>query len=104
MPTQLHVLFIEDCDADAALIGAHLRHAGLALSLERVESAAAMTAALAAHPWDLVLADYAVPGFGALEALALLRASQLDLPFIIVSGVIQEEEAVTALKAGAHDF
>ena len=86
------------------LVGAHLRRAGFITAIERVDTAADMAAALAARPWDLVLSDYSLPGFSAMEALGLLRASGQDLPFIIVSGAIQEEQAVAALKAGAHDF
>jgi PAS domain S-box-containing protein len=72
--------------------------------VERVDTAVAMTAALAAGAWDVVLADYAMPGFKAPDALQILHSSGQDLPFIIVSGAIQEEDAVTALRAGAHDF
>jgi PAS domain S-box-containing protein len=54
--------------------------------------------------WDVILADYAMPGFSGLAALNILRESGRDIPFIIVSGTIGEETAVEALKAGAHDF
>jgi PAS domain S-box-containing protein len=72
--------------------------------VERVETAAAMTAALAGGKWDLVLSDFALPRFSAPEALKVLHDSGQDLPFIIISGSIQEEDAVASLRAGAHDF
>jgi len=53
---------------------------------------------------DIVLSDHAMPEFSALAALAILKQRGLDLPFIIVSGNMSEEVAVTAMKAGAHDF
>jgi len=81
-----------------------LRRAGYAPVIERVDTAAGMTAALAAKAWDLVLSDYSMPGFEAPEALQILHASGQDLPFIIISGTIQEEDAVAALRDGAHDF
>ena len=63
-----------------------------------------MAAALVEQGWDVVLADYNMPRFSALEALELLKESGLDLPLIIVSGSIGEETAVAAMKAGARDF
>jgi PAS domain S-box-containing protein len=63
-----------------------------------------MTAALVKQSWDVVLADYNMPQFSALEALELVKESGLDLPFIIVSGSIGEETAVAAMRAGAHDY
>jgi PAS domain S-box-containing protein len=63
-----------------------------------------MTGALAEETWHAVLADHQMPHFSAVAALRCLQASGLDLPFIIVSGVLDEEAAVSALKAGAHDF
>ena len=60
--------------------------------------------ALAEAEWDVVLCDYVVPGLDILEALRVVQESGRDLPFIIVSGRVGEDEAATALKAGAHDF
>jgi two-component system, cell cycle sensor histidine kinase and response regulator CckA len=63
-----------------------------------------MEAALDRQDWDIVIADYTLPLFSAPAALKLLQQKQRDLPFIIVSGTIGEETAVTAMKAGAHDY
>src|SRR5689334_11902963 len=63
-----------------------------------------MEAALEKQPWDLILCDHAMPRFSAPEALELLKRHNLDVPFIIVSGYIEEETAVAAMKAGAHDY
>src|SRR5688500_14514608 len=63
-----------------------------------------MKSALANHAWDLIICDYSLPKFSAPQALVVLKESGHDLPFIIVSGTIGEESAVSALKAGAHDF
>src|SRR5690606_37574553 len=56
------------------------------------------------HDWDVVIADYVMPGFDGLSALALVKGRGLDLPFIIVSGHITDDTAVAAMKAGAHDY
>lgn len=71
---------------------------------ERVETAAALQAALAANEWDVILCDYAMPQFSALAALTLVKELALDIPFIIISGTIGEELAVGAMLAGAHDY
>jgi DNA-binding NtrC family response regulator len=69
-----------------------------------VDTREGMAAALAAGHWDIVLADYSMPDFNGLDALSMLRAAGLDVPFIIVSGNIGEDVAVDAMKAGAHDY
>src|ERR1700719_5040981 len=100
----LRALIVEDSEQDAALLVRELRRGGYDLSFERVETLAAMQAALDKNSWDVVLSDYSMPRFSAPAALALVRERNLDLPFIIISGTIGEETAVTSLRAGAHDF
>jgi len=80
-----------------------LRRGGFEVTHERVETHAAMSAALEERTWDAVISDYTMPHFSAPAALHLLREKGLDLPFIIVSGTIGEETAVAAMKAGTHD-
>src|SRR5579875_534208 len=101
----LRVLIIEDYEEDAVLLQRHLGRAGYAVDALRVETAGQLTEALQSpDPWDLVIADYTLPSFGARDALALIQASGQDLPFIIVSGTIDEVSAVDAMRAGAHDY
>lgn len=104
MSAPLRVLVVEDSEDDAFLIVRTLQRAGYAVTHQRVETATTMTAALTEQSWDVVIADYSLPQFSALAALTLLQQHQLDLPFIIVSGSIGEETAVTIMKAGAHDY
>jgi signal transduction histidine kinase len=99
----LRVLLIEDSVQDAQLIVAELEQGGYDVTFDRVQTAETLRAALA-RPWDIVLSDYSMPGFSGPAALRILRELDRDLPFIIVSGTIGEETAVTALKAGADDF
>ena len=100
----LRVLIVEDSVNDALLIEIELQRAGYEPGCERVETKDAMKSALARQPWDLVIADYVMPRFNGLEALAMVKAHGLDLPFIIVSGHITDNTAVAAMKAGAHDY
>ena len=104
MTTRLSVLLAEDSEDDALLLERELRQGGFEPSIERVDTPKAMTARLDAGDWDIVLADYSMPKFNALEALAIVQDRGIDLPFIIVSGTIGEETAVAAMKAGAHDY
>lgn len=103
MNVPISVLLVEDSASDADLIVRQLQRAGFEVSHRRVESAAEMSAALREQRWDAVLSDFRLPGFGAGKALALLQESGLDLPFIIVSGVIEEEVAIELMRRGAHD-
>ena len=104
MSKPLRVLLIEDSDDDAELLLHELRRGGYAPEWQRVDTAPALDAALAAQEWDLVTCDYVMPQFGALAALRHIRDSGIDVPVIIVSGQVGEEVAVAAMKAGAHDY
>jgi signal transduction histidine kinase len=100
----LKVLIAEDNPADAELMVRELRRAGFDVSFERVDTSEAMSSALARQTWDVVISDYTMPQFSAPLALVLVNERKLDLPFIIVSGTVNEDIAVAALHAGAHDF
>jgi len=104
MSGPIRVLFVEDSEDDAELLLLAMRTGGYEPIVARVETAAAMQAALGKQAWDLILSDHSMPQFSGPAALAILQASGLDLPFIIVSGAIGEETAVAAMKAGAHDY
>jgi two-component system cell cycle sensor histidine kinase/response regulator CckA len=104
MATPLRALLVEDSENDALLLIRELRRGGYDVSHRRVDSAAAMHAALDGGKWDIVISDYSMPGFSGTEALALLRKRNADTPFIFVSGTIGEEMAVSALKSGAQDY
>jgi signal transduction histidine kinase len=104
MNRPLQVLFVEDSEDDAALLQIELERAGCQPMCHRVETSEEMRTALDRQQWDLVIADYRMPRFDGLAALALVKEKGLDLPFIIVSGHITEETAVAAMKAGAHDY
>lgn len=103
MPIPLRVLILEDRRADAELILQELRRAEFDPVWERVEDEPGFLAALT-RPHDVICADYSMPQFDALRALAILRARQLDIPFIIVSGSIGEDLAVAAMREGATDY
>jgi PAS domain S-box-containing protein len=102
--SRVRVLLVEDNGNDAELILRALENAGLQLTSFRVETEADCRAALGSEQWDLIISDYSLPQFSAIGALRCLHERELDLPFIVISGTIDEESAVAILKAGAHDF
>ncbi len=104
MGEALRILCVEDSDTDAALLLRTLRRGGYEPVATRVDTESEMRAALAREAWDLVVADFSMPRFSAPAALAVLKETGLDLPFIIVSGTIADDTAVETMRAGAHDY
>jgi len=104
MARPLAVLIVEDSESDAQLVVRLLQKAGYEVAHRRVETPEEMRAALDLRVWDLVIADHRLPRFDAPAALRLLQETDLDIPFIVVSGSIGEEIAVAMMKAGAHDY
>jgi two-component system cell cycle sensor histidine kinase/response regulator CckA len=100
----LNVLIVEDSEEDADLIILELKRGGFEPIYRRVDNPEAMLRALAERQWDLVLSDFSMPHFSVTEALSMVQAKGLDVPFVIVSATIGEEAAVEAMKAGAHDY
>ena len=104
MASALRILVLEDNPPDAELAVRALKTAGWRVEWRCVETEQTFRQALEAESWDLILADFSVPGFGAAAALEHLQHTNRDLPVIVVSGSIGEEMAVTLLRAGAYDF
>ena len=104
MSRPINVLVVEDSENDTKLAMRALTQGGFTPAHRRVDNAQALQAALQQEHWDAVLSDFRLPAFSGLEALAVFRASELDIPFIFVSGTIGEQTAVSAMKAGASDY
>ena len=103
-PDSLAILMIEDNEDDALLLLRRFKVAGYRVDSERVFTAATMRSALDQREWDLIISDHSMPGFDALAALDIIKARGLDVPFIIASGHIDEDTAISAMRAGAHDY
>jgi len=102
---ELDLLLVEDSADDALLMERELRQGGFTLRRSRcVDTPEALAAALDEGPWDVVLADYTMPHFSAPAALQLLKGTGQDIPFIVVSGTVGENEGVEVMRAGARDY
>ena len=103
MATSLRVLFLEDNPDDAELVLNELRRVEFVPVWRRVETRSEYLAQLP-EGYDVILADYTLPQFNALQALQLLQTRDLDIPFIVVTGSVGEELAVECIKQGAADY
>lgn len=104
MKTTLRLLQLEDNRVDAELITATLIEGGIPCQSQLVDTRQAFVAALKAGRIDLILADYSIPGFDGMAALALARQHCPDVPFLFVSATIGEELAIDAMHQGATDY
>lgn len=104
MRDRLRILIVEDEPADAELACLELRRAGLDFESARVETEAALRTALEEFAPHVILADFTLPGFDALGVLAVVRDLSPATPVLVVTGTIDEETAVSCLRAGAADY
>ena len=103
MVTALRILIADDRPEDADLIVAELRRCGFEPSYLRVETEPELSSALAGDAWDVVVADHTLAQLSALAVLDTLARQKSDLPVIVVSGTVAEEELVAMMRAGAKD-
>lgn len=100
----LRILHLEDSPEDYQLVVRAFRHSDVPVAITRVETLAAFEAALRSADFDVVLADYRLAGFTALDAWQLMNERQARLPFVLLSGAIGERAAVQAIHAGISDY
>ena len=100
----LKLLIVEDSEDDALLLARQLSKGGYAPDMLRVTTRAEIEQALQSTEWDIVISDHNIPGLSSEVVLELVQESEVDVPFIIVSGSIGEDIAVAAMKTGAHDY
>jgi signal transduction histidine kinase len=102
--TVLRVLILEDSRFDAELLMEALRATWPGTQAHLVKDEPSFLQALALRRFDVILSDFELPGFSGGQALDLARGAAPDVPFIFVSGVIGEDNAVELLKRGATDY
>lgn len=104
MNNELHILILEDVPEEAVLVERALRREKVTFVSRRVDSRDGFEDALRNFRPDIVLSDHALPQFNSIEALELCRKFNADIPFILVTGTVSEEFAVTCIKRGADDY
>jgi PAS domain S-box-containing protein len=104
MKPTLNFLVIEDFEADYLLVLRNVRQHGIIADFHRVDSYPALVQALEAGGWDAIISDYSLPGMDFRTTLRLIQAKQPNLPVVLFSGSIGEEEATDLLHAGLTDF
>ena len=102
-PEKIQVLHLEDNPLDAELIRMAVE-AELECELVQVRNGRDFETTFASHAFDLVLCDYAVPGYNGFSALKFAREKSPEIPFILLSGTLGEDQAVESLKSGATDY
>ncbi len=100
----LRLLIVEDCEDDALILERAVCKSGYDPVTRRVCSSEAMAQALVEESWDIILCDFNLPGFTALDAIALMQMMAIDVPLIVVSGAISEATALECIQRGASDY
>jgi signal transduction histidine kinase len=104
LTSPLRILHLEDDPLDAEYIKSTLEEEDIACDIVRVETRDDFIATIARQEFDILLADYMLPGFDGLSALAIAKEKCPETPFILISGNMGEELAIESLKSGATDY
>ena len=104
MEHNLQILLIEDSDDDAILITHVIKRGGLIADIIRVQNEHELKDNLAIQEWDIIITDNELPGFNAERAISIIKEFSIELPIIIVSGNISEEQIVRFMRAGVQDY
>lgn len=104
MSETLRILLIDDSELDAELILNKFSEAKILVEYSLVDNARAMEMQLKEHEWDIILCEFAMPSFNAIEAIKMIQKFNPYLPIIIVSGVIGEEQAVELMRSGCREI
>ena len=100
----IKILLLEDNASDAKLLERRLFKRWQNLKIVIIFAAEDMQKALTEQEWDIIISDFSMPQFTGLEALEILHETKLDIPFIMVSGKMGEDVAVSVMRAGAQDY
>jgi two-component system, cell cycle sensor histidine kinase and response regulator CckA len=100
----LRLLIAEDSASDLALLLLELTRAGVRYTHTHVENKLQFAQAMATETFDAVISDYRFPGWTGMDALAVVRARDAYLPFLLVTGILGDEAAVDCIKRGINDY
>ena len=100
----LRILILEDLPEDIGLIERVLRREGIRFTSHYADTRETYISALSEFAPDVILSDHVLPQFNSVEALTICRKNLINIPFILVTGTVSEEFAVSCLKQGADDY
>lgn len=100
----IRILVVEDNASDSELMLHALKKVGYESECEVVQTAAEFADRIRKNKYDIILADYRLPGWNGMETVAILRGEDLDIPVVLVSGSLGELKAVECIKQGAADY
>jgi two-component system sensor histidine kinase UhpB len=100
----VHILHLEDSRVDHALVKFALQRSKLNSEVVLVDTLDDLQRELLTGRFDVVLADYHLPGFTGMDAWDVVREMQIEIPFVILSGAIGETAAVDAMHRGVSDY
>lgn len=100
----LRVLYLEDNPRDVELCALEMRKAGFQLVLDAAATREEFLAKLHSSTYDVILSDHGIPGWNGVEAFREVRRTGRDIPFILISGTLGEENAVELIKEGVTDY
>ncbi len=103
-PKNYRVLWMEDSEEAVLIFTRHLKKEGIELDSVRLESLEELGENLRGKEWDALISDYNLPGFGPEDVIRVVKDYDQDLPIILLSGVLEAENAVDLMKSGVHDF
>jgi len=103
-PQQLRVLIVEDSPRDAKLVLANLKRAGFEVAFDVVDDVELFAQQIKETEYDIIISDHSLPGWSPLEAASILKENSKDIPFIVVTGALDDQTAVECVKQGAADY
>jgi signal transduction histidine kinase len=101
---KLRILLVEDSEADSDLMVHALQRGGLDSEPDVIQTAGQFREKIRNDRYEIVLADYRLPGWNGMETVEILRREGLDIPVVLVSGALGEQNAVECIKQGAADY
>ncbi len=100
----IRVLFVEDSSADVELLIRHIKKGGFTLQYDITYSLDELTSLINTNQYDICICDFKLPGFSGIDAVKKIEELQQDIPVILASGTIPDEQAIDAVLAGAKDY
>lgn len=101
---KLKILLVEDSPHDAELTILALEASGIEIDSTLVPNHIEAERELSEGEFDVVLCDYLLPGSSGEDVLHIAKKASPGTPFIFLSGIFGEQQAVEMIRLGAVDY